>query len=301
MSNGSAGKVIGGLALGIALGTAFGFYALAPNVEGGPGGGSAQVQEQLDAEKANREAAEGDVDASNEVLTGVSKDAVRDDLKGQSVVFFVTPGADSESVNLTRKLAQDAGANVTGIINLTDKALQQDSADEAKSIAANSLPAGAKLSEKNLNPGMHTGELIGAALSTKAKASDSDRMVALGAMEQAGLISYDGEPAGAADLALVVGSEESDDYATSFLADFSMGLDENFKGAVLVGPHKAAEQGGAIARVRENREFTEALSSVDNVDTEAGRITVVRALKEQSEGDAGHYGSARNAASATTD
>lgn len=301
MSKGSAGKVIAGLGLGIAVGTAFGFYALAPNVEGGPGGSSASVQQELNAEKASREAAEGEVDASNDVLSGVAKDAVSGDLKGQSVVLFVTPDANSETVNSTRKLVQDAGANVTGVVNLTDKILQQDSGDETKSIAANSLPAGAKLSEKNLNPGMHAGELVGAALSTKDEASDSDRAVALGSLEQADLISYEGEAPGAADLGLVIGGEESEDYSTSFLADFVMGLDENFEGAVLAAPHKSAEDSGAVGRVRDNREYTEQVSTVDNVDTEAGRITVVRALKQQAEGEAGHYGAANNAAAATVE
>ena len=40
---------------------------------------------------------------------------------------------------------------------------------------------------------------------------------------------------------------------------------------------------------------------MDNVDTEAGRITVVRALKQQAEGEAGHYGAANNAAAATVE
>ena len=299
MAKGTAGKVIAGLGLGVALGTAVGFYALAPNVEGGAGGGSAKIQEQLDQEKSAREAAEKDIAASNDVLSDVAGDVVKEELQGQSVVLFVAPDANSDTVNSTRELVQDAGASVSGVIKLSEKMLDQNNGDDLKSIAANSLPAGAKLNEENLNPGMHAGELLSAALNTEKEASDSDRGLALGALEQGGFISFEGEPAGAADLALVIGGENSEGYQGGFLADFSMGLDENFKGAVLADTQKSAEAEGAIGVLRDNGDYAGKVSTVDNVNTEAGRITVVCALKQQSEGEAGHYGAADNAGSAT--
>ena len=51
--------------------------------------------------------------------------------------------------------------------------------------------------------------------------------------------------------------------------------------------------------MRNERAYAEKLSTVDNVQRSAGRITVVRALKEQADGDAGHYGAATNAKAAT--
>lgn len=301
MSKSSAGKVIASIGLGVALGTALGFYALAPNVPGGPAGGGAGMQRQLNEESDARQAAEQESAATDDVLAGMSSDAVRDELKGQSVVLFATPDANSDTLSDTRKLVQRAGANVTGVMKLTDKMLQQDSGDEVKSIAANSLPAGAQLSEDNLNPGMHSGELLGASLAKKEDPSESDRSVALGALEQAGFIEYEGEPAGLADLALVIGAGETDNYVASFLTDFSFGLDKNFEGAVFAGTNESAEDKGTIGRIRENREYTEKLTTVDNVDSTAGRITVVRALKQQADGEAGHYGSASNAAASTVE
>ena len=46
---------------------------------------------------------------------------------------------------------------------------------------------------------------------------------------------------------------------------------------------------------------TENVSTVDNVTTVAGRITVVRAVAGQLDGDAGAYGSASNAAAPTVE
>lgn len=296
MSKGDFPKVVAGLGLGVALGTAFGFYALAPNVVGGPAGLGASTQQELSQEKEARETAEKSNQTSDSVLASLSAGAVRNELKGRSVVLFLTPDANQRSVDATRSLIQKAGANVTGAIRLAPNALDAAKGDELKSIAANSLPAGAKLNEGNLSPGMHVGQLVSAALKTgDGKATESDRSVALGALEGGAFISFDGEPAGPADLAVIVGAAESNDYATSFLADFARGADDNFKGTVLAGSAPSAKPEGAIGKLRANRDFAEHVSTVDNIDSEAGRIAAVRALKEQAEKQAGHYGVASNA------
>ena len=191
------------------------------------------------------------------------------------------------------------------MIEVTDKALNADSGDTLKSIAANSLPAGAKLSEDNLDPGMHTGQLLGAALGTgDEEASESDRGVALGALSNDDFIAYQGEAPTAADLALVVGGGTADDenngnYGTKFVADFATGLDSRMKGAVLAAQAGSAEENGAIGQVRSDRAAKEAVSTVDNVDTVAGRIAAIRSLSQQKDGKAGHYGATANASDAT--
>ena len=70
-------------------------------------------------------------------------------------------------------------------------------------------------------------------------------------------------------------------------------------------PHEAwqsagsAEDDGAVGQVRADRAAKEAVSTVDNVDTVAGRIATIRALGKQKDGKAGHYGAAANASDAT--
>lgn len=302
MSKGSTGKLIAGLGIGVAIGTAFGFYALAPNVEGGPAGNSVQTQNELRAEREAREAAEGNNAVSDAVLGEVSKDVVKNELKDVSVVVFTTPDANGDAIKSTEALIKAAGGKVSGTVELTEKILNTDSGDQVKSLAANSLPTGVKLDEENRNPGMHAGQLLGGALHTgQDESTDSDRAVALGALENAGLLAFKGEPSGAADVALIVSGNESDDYATSFLADFAKGLDSKMEGAVIAGPHESAASEGALGKVRDNKDYAENVTTVDNVDTEAGRITVIRALRQQEGGDAGHYGSASNAAAETVE
>lgn len=302
MSKGSAGKVIAGLGLGVAMGTAFGFYALAPNVEGGPAGEGAASRQELQSERDAREAAEGNITAADAVLSDVSDEAVRDELKGSSVVLFVTPDASAESVKDLRQLIDKAGGEVTGEVALTANMLNADGGDKVKSLAANSLPSGAKLDEDNRSPGMHAGQVLGSALRTGTKeANESDRAVALGAFENGDFISYEGEAPTAADLALVVGGATDEDYATSFLTEFSLGVDSTMGGAVLVGDSGSADKGTAIAKLRQNKTYAGEVTSVDNIDTVAGRITAVRALAQQADKKAGQYGSGDNAEAPTVD
>lgn len=304
-SKGSAGKVIAGLSFGIAAGTALGFFALAPNVPGGPVAKDSSAAQQLKDEKAARDKAEGQSAASDKVLGSVSGPAVRNLLRGTSVNLFVLPDADQANTDSLKRLIKMAGGSVNGVIELTDKALSADSGDSLKSIAANSLPAGAKLSEDKLDPGMHTGQLLGAALAAGDKeASETDRGIALGALSNEDLIAYQGEAPKAADLALVVGGDTSDDaahgnYCTKFVADFVAGLDSRTKGAVLAAQAGSAEDNGAIGQVRADKDAKEAVSTIDNVDTVAGRIATIRALGQQKDNKAGHYGAASNASDAT--
>lgn len=304
-SKGSAGKVIAGLSFGIAAGTALGFFALAPNVPGGPVAKDSSAVQQLKDEKAARDKAEGQSAASDKVLGSVSGPAVRNLLRGTSVNLFVLPDADQANTDSLKRLIKMAGGSVNGVIELTDKALSADSGDSLKSIAANSLPAGAKLSEDKLDPGMHTGQLLGAALAAGDKeASETDRGIALGALSNEDLIAYQGEAPKAADLALVVGGDTSDDaahgnYSTKFVADFVAGLDSRTKGAVLAAQAGSAEDNGAIGQVRADKDAKEAVSTIDNVDTVAGRIATIRALGQQKDNKAGHYGAASNASDAT--
>jgi hypothetical protein len=83
------------------------------------------------------------------------------------------------------------------------------------------------------------------------------------------------------------------------VADMATALDATTGGVVLSGGRDAADAGGALGLVRGDKAATAAVSTVDNGDRAAGRVTVVRALVEQLAGKAGSYGTAPNAAAAT--
>lgn len=301
----SAGKVTGAVAVGIAAGTALGFYVLAPNVEGGPAAVDSEAQEQLadETERADLETAEGE--ASDAVLGDLAADSVGDSLADSSVLVLATADADDEAVDSVRALVGEAGGEDAGTLRLDESFTFPDSGDELKSLAATSLPTGASLSEDRLDPGYHAGELLGQTLSDGG-ASESDRAVVLGALGNAGFFVDGQDDLSPADAVVVVtgGASEGDgdgNYSTRFVADLAGALDATTGGVVLAGEHGSAERDGAIGLVRADGEANENVSTVDNVTTVAGRITVVRAVAGQLDGDAGAYGSASNAAAPTVD
>ncbi|MDK8790129.1 copper transporter [Corynebacterium sp. MSK039] len=328
----SKSGTIAGLGFGIALGVLGGVYVLAPNVPGAGGGAGTSAQE-LTAAREDADAADRDAQASDDVVAGLAAKAVAGELEGKMVALISFPDADRETVDRLRWLVDKAGAEVTPL-PVTEEMLSPEKGDKLKSVAANSLPAGAQLSEEVLSPGMHTGQLLGAALSAtlpKAEkpaegeqnrdrgegregaregnrgggtASASDRAVVFGALEKNGVLKKPADLGDeGVDLALIVTNKgvtaDESGYGAQFIADFAAGLDSQMPGAVLVGESGSADKKAALGIVRNERAYAEKLSTVDNVQRSAGRITAVRALKEQAGGDAGHYGAATNAKAAT--
>ncbi|WOH93596.1 copper transporter [Corynebacterium urealyticum] len=328
----SKSGTIAGLGFGIALGVLGGVYVLAPNVPGAAGGAGTSAQE-LTAAREDADAADRDAQASDDVVAGLAAKAVAGELEGKKVALISFPDADRETVDRLRWLVDKAGAEVTPL-PVTEEMLNPEKGDKLKSVAANSLPAGAQLSEEVLSPGMHTGQLLGAALSSTlpkvekpaegdenrdrgearedaregdqggGTASASDRAVVFGALEKNQVLK---KPASlgdeGVDLALIVTNKgvtaDESGYGAQFIADFASGVDSQMPGAVLVGESGSADKKAALGIVRNERAYAEKLSTVDNVQRSAGRITAVRALKEQAGGDAGHYGAATNAKAAT--
>jgi hypothetical protein len=303
----SAGKVVAGGAVGVALGTVLGFFVLAPNIEGGPDRVVGDSRDELKQVTAERDTASAENDAADGVIAAAAPDLVRDALKDRPVLVVSTADADQNAVQATRSILDASGAVNAGDIRLTEAFTDQDSGDELKTIAANSLPAKAKLSEDRRDPGYHVGELLGQALGEGrdgAAASDSDRGLALGALEKGGFIEYDPDSVRPAAAVVVVtgdddGGGDKGSYATRVVADLATAMDSTTGGVVLSGGRDAASAGGALGLVRGDKAETAAVSTVDNGDRAAGRVTVVRALVEQLDGKAGSYGTAANAASAT--
>ncbi|MDN6535694.1 MAG: copper transporter [Corynebacterium variabile] len=295
----SGPKILGGVAAGIAAGTLLGFYVLAPNVEGGPAAVDSDVQEQLDPPRAQLWAPPAGRPPDDAVLDEMAAGAVRDDLKDHSVRVVAMPDADQELVDAQRALLSDAGATDAGTLSLADDAVSQDKADAVKSLAANTLPAGAKLSEDRRDPGFHFGQVVGQALRSagdRAKeASESDRSLVLGALDKSGFIDGGIPEVDSAD-AVVVVTGPTGGFAGTFTADLAAGLDDVTGGVVLAGDWASTTDGGALEILRADRADTEKVSTVDNADRTAGRITVVRALAQQLDGKAGSYGAAESAA-----
>lgn len=301
----SAGKGTGLAAAGIAAGTLLGFYVLAPNVEGGPTAVDSETRTELDAETVRADRAEASVGGADELLDGSVEGILDGVLDGENVLVLATADADEAAVTGVGELIATAGGEAAGTVQLSEDATAPGSGDQLKSIAASSLPAGASLSEDRLDPGYHTGELLG---QTLGDASESDRAVVVGALDNAGFFADGAEAISAVDgevdaVVVVTGDASEGDgdgnYSTRFVADLTAGLDATTGGVVLAGGQGSAEPDGAIGLIRADQGATESISTVDHVSDVAGRITTVRAVAEQLDGNSGSYGVTPSAAATT--
>lgn len=298
----SGPRILGGVAAGIALGTLLGFYVLAPNVEGGPGAPDSSAKQELEDTARQRDEATAGLDADDAVLASLADKAVGGVLKDRSVFVVAAPDVDRGVVDAQRRLLTAAGATDAGTLELSEAAVSQDKADDVKSVAVSTLPAGARLSEDRRDPGYHLGQLIGQAVRTAGgsakEASTTDRDVVFASLDKGGFLDGGVPQLTSAD-AVVVLAGGTAGYTGGFIADLTAGLDATTGGAVLAGDAASARDGGAVAVLRSDRGDTEKVSSVDNADRTVGQITVVRAVAAQLTGKAGSYGSAESAVAPT--
>jgi hypothetical protein len=97
-----------------------------------------------------------------------------------------------------------------------------------------------------------------------------------------------------ADFAVVLtaGTVTGDDPTAraDALVQLAAALDDEGSGAVVAGDLASAGKGGLVDALRSDQAATSTVSTVDNVDTAAGRISSVLALAAEGRGDSGEYG-----------
>jgi hypothetical protein len=108
------------------------------------------------------------------------------------------------------------------------------------------------------------------------------------------VLSQDSDSVTPADYAIVLasGAFTGDDAAerSGTLVDLVSALDAAGSGAVVAGDVASAGETGLVGVIRADPALSAAVSTVDNVDAAAGRISTVLALGQESEGTSGKYG-----------
>jgi len=223
-------------------------------------------------------------------------------LAKRTVLLVTNHDARPADRDALRKLITDAGAKVTGEVRLTEAFADPGQADQLAEIATRLQPAGAKFPTAG-GPGTLAGALLGHTLlldgkTAKPQSSPDERDAALAGLADGGFIKEPGKVQ-AAQLAIVlVGGEATGDGVgdkSATIGRFATELDKAGAGVVLAGTPTAAKSTGSIGFVRSDTASTEVLSTVDNVNSAAGRVVTMLALREQLEGQAGQYGIAGNA------
>lgn len=267
------------------------------------------LQSQINTLNDQKNALNEKVSAANGFDAQVADRIVHDALTGKSVVIFRTPDAKDDDVEAVSKIVGQAGGAVTAAVSLTQEFVDANSAEKLRSVVNSSIvPAGAQLSTKLVDQGSQAGDLLGIALLTNtdpgvAPVDDAQRDTVLAALRETGFVSYSDEHVGAANAAAVItGGALGDDAGNqgATVARFAAALAPHGSGTLLAGRDGSSTGTAAVAVTRADALMASAVSTVDDVDTEPGRITVVLGLHDLINGGrSGQYGTGHGATSVT--
>jgi copper transport outer membrane protein MctB len=237
----------------------------------------------------------------NKFVEATTPALVTNRLSAHSVTLVRLPGSsDGMAKNITDELTT-AGATINGTIkitkNWTDPTKKQFRDDLAKSLAPLSrteVPAGASQDE-GLASVLARG-LVVADVGAAGK-QDSSATTALQSLKTAGLVDYSGTEPKPSTLAVVLAGpptpDESTDLAKAEATSYAIlarALDAQSAGVVAAAAPTGADAGGTLAAIRTDKQASESVSTVDDVDQPMGLVTLVVAFREQLNSGAGQYG-----------
>jgi hypothetical protein len=235
------------------------------------------------------------------VTSQLAPKLVSNALKGAKIVVVATPQASDAGTEGVTKALQQAGATITGRVQLTDDYSDPRRAEDAKSfVTGGSQPAGFQLPESE-DAGVLSGALLSYALlgdkkGDPAAATTSEILSGFGTLK---MLRVTADAVTPGDLAVVVGDGPvtAADPAPRLAALTALvsSLDNAGKGVVVAGGSGAAGSTGLIGAVRADQGLASAVSSVDDADRPVGQVATVFALAQESAGRNGQYGTAAGA------
>lgn len=295
---------IGAVFLALALGVVLGSTALSNTLLSGLSGQKNNLAAQVSDLQSQQAGLSGQLTDADQFATGIGPLAVRGALSQRTVALILAPDASQTQANQLGTLITAAGGTVTGTLQLTQNFADPNQADQLRDLVTRLIPAGVQLPVAS-DPGTLAGGLIGPLVllnktNDAAQASQDSVAAALAGLASGGFVKP-GAQIQPAQLALVLtgGAETGNDPAdrAAMLAEFAAEMQRSGAGTVLAGGSGSAGGSGAVGVLRADSANNSIVSSVDDVDTAAGRVTTVLALQQQLNGKAGAYGTAGNAAS----
>jgi hypothetical protein len=212
-------------------------------------------------------------------------------LTGEKVVLVVAPGADNAVTDGVTATLRQAGATVTGQVQLQQSFLTTTATNEtsltqlAQTLAAKAgLPAPVP-SQSQVAGQQAVAQVLAAALvdSPSGTSGLSARASAdiLSGLEQTGFVTADATPAPASLAVLVATGGFAPQMGAAVLVAVATQLKHASSATVMAG---AAESVGAGSVINSENNSPDQVSTVDNADTESGQIMVAQALKYLLEG-----------------
>jgi Copper transport outer membrane protein, MctB len=295
--------------LALAVGVVLGSGLLSDTLLSGLRDDKRQLQNQINALDEQKNALNEKLKSANDFDTAMAGRMVHDTLAGKSVVLFRTPDASDDVVNSLTRVVGEAGGTVTGVVSLTQQFVDANASEKLLSVVNSSiLPAGSQLSTTSIDQGSQAGDLLGIVLQINKNPAtppvdDTQRQTALAALRETGFVSYSDKQISAANTAIVVtGGALGDDAGNrgSTVARFAAALAPHGSGTVLAGASGSSSGTAAVAVTRADPAMAAVVTTVDDVDAAAGRITTVLGLHDLlAGGHSGHYGTGQGATAVT--
>lgn len=287
------------LAIGIVVGTA----ALNGPIQDGLSDSINRLTDDKRTLEGDIEQLRGQVTAADDFALRVGPRLVADALQDQRVLLVTTPETPSDLAERVRPLLVDAGAAVTGSLEVRAALGEPEQRQLLEDLVAQVVPAGVKLPKGE--PVERAAAELSAALTVGAgaKAVDAgEAQAVVSAFEEADLVSFTPEPGAEnavvpATTVLVLAppgpaaqaSPAQQQQLDAMLA-LAAAFDDRARGVVVAGPSPAALDGGLVRALRDQSDLAADVSSVDNADRGIGRVAIVLALAEQVQKRAGQYG-----------
>lgn len=300
----SLAAVFVALAVGVVLGSGL----LSDTLLSGLRDDKRQLQDQISALDQRNNALTEKLNAAGEFDAAMAGRIVHGALNEKSVVIFHTPDASDDVVASLARLVSDAGGAVTGTVTLTQQFVDANSADKLLSVVNSSiLPTGTQLSTTSVDQGSQAGDLLGIVLQINKnpatpRIDDMQRETVLAALRQTGFITYTDKLTAANTAIVVTGGALKEDAGNTgpTIARFATAVAAHGAGTVLAGADGSASGSAAVAVARADSGMAGAVTTVDDVDVESGRITAVLALHDLlNGGHTAHYGTGEGAQALT--
>ena len=280
---------------------------------------TAKLQNQLDQATAQRDAAQQQNAQDDLYAQAIEPAVLRNLLTGQRLLIVTEPGAQSSVVSGISTAANDAGASVTGQINLAPKFFDtsgttQDSLNQTTLAVAqgDGLTLDTSATYQQQAAQLIASEILAKSTGSSSSASSGSQSAGdqatnagtmLQAYAQSQFLSITGQPGSPATLAIVVTpqnapSDGSADQLDQVLVPLVQELAAKSGATVVVGSSAGSGAGSPIALLRSNNVSSQ-VSTVDDADLVSGQTVAIQALAAQlATGKAGSYGFASNGATA---
>ena len=294
--------------LALGLGLLVGATALQPTALGGLISLSQREHQQIGAALATNRQLNRQLDSNDQWAQANAPQLLHGLLAGERVVVVEAPGASSQVVSGVSDSLAEAGATVSGQVQIQDKFFDVSRATQQQltQLAQRFTPVAVSLQG---SPVAQASQAIAGAILTKDGAGqpvagqrDSASAALLSGFGAEGFLAVNGQPDARATLAIVIIPDTPQSTSISNpqsqrLVTLAQQLNLAGQGTVVAGSVDGSGPGSVIDVMR-NGGRAGHLSSVDNANHTIGQIVVAQALAEQLRGVSGSYGATSSAASA---